>query len=140
MKATMNIKRIRATIKFALIPVAIAAAILVGLGIWSIERYGSLADGIAFVNGSVVVADESVVELGQVPVSTTVEGTFTLKNLTSHPVTILGAQPECQCVVASALPVKIDGLSSTSFALRFTPAEGELGLSQANSEGVAWIV
>jgi hypothetical protein len=116
-------------IRFLAGPLLVALLILLGFCFWSVWRYGNVSDGIAFVNGYVLVAQKPIVELGKIPVGAKVDGIFVLKNLTDHPITILGARSECRCVVASDLPIQVDALSSVSFCLRFVPGENEVNQS-----------
>ncbi len=105
--------------------------ILLGYCAWSLWRYGNVTDGIAFLNGFVLVAEKPTLELGDVSVGSKAEGVFILKNLTNQPITILGAKPECPCVVTSELPVQVDRLSSSPFRLRFVPRTQEANQSVA---------
>jgi hypothetical protein len=118
-------RRVLRCVLFLAGPLLVAVLILLGFCVWSVWRYGNVTDGIALVNGYVLAAQKPIVELGKIPVGAKVDGIFVLKNLTDHPITILGARPECRCVVASDLPIQVDALSSVSFCLRFVPGENE---------------
>jgi hypothetical protein len=116
-------------VRFIAGPLTVALLILLGCSGWSIWRYGNVTDGIAFMNGFVLIAEKPTLELGRVAVGDKVEGIFVLKNLTGRPITILGAKPECSCVATSELPIQVEAFSSVHFKLQFTPGKGEASQS-----------
>ncbi|MCP4673990.1 MAG: DUF1573 domain-containing protein [Deltaproteobacteria bacterium] len=102
-------------------PLLVAVMVLLGFCGWSIWQYGDLATGVAYLNGSVLVPEASVLDLGEVCVGGEAEGVFRLRNLTDQPITIIGGRTECSCVLGDEFPVQVDAMSFGEVSLRFTP-------------------
>jgi len=114
-----------ASSRFVAGPLAVVFFALLCYSGWSLWRFGSFVDGIAFLNGYVLVAEQKTLDLGEVRVGSEAEGNFVLKNLTSEPITLVGARPECSCMIASDLPARIEPHSTMDFSVRFTPNRRE---------------
>jgi hypothetical protein len=108
-------------------PLLVAVLILLGFSIWSVWRYGNVSDGIAFLDGFVVIAAKPTLELGSVPVGTEAKGVFVLKNLTDEPISLVGASPDCSCMIMSDFPIRIEPHGTATFDVRFTPRAREAG-------------
>jgi len=93
---------------------------------WSIWRFGNLTNGILYVDGAALIAEEPELDLGDVPLGSVAEGTFVLRNLTSAPVTVVGGNPSCSCMVLSDMPIKIDAMSSASLSVQFAPTKSRV--------------
>ena len=98
------VRRLASGILRVLLPTLVLAVILllVGLG-----RFGSLGGTLAFLQGYALWASPSSCDLGTISRDTPSYALFTLRNLTSRPVTILGAQTDCCCWVSSDLPTTV---------------------------------
>lgn len=107
-----------------LLTMFVAGTVCLCFGGWSFLRFGHPLDGLAYLNGVVLKADQP--DLGTVAPGSEVEAVFVVKNLTTNPVSIVGAKPDCACVVGSDLPLTIDALSSARLPVRFTVERGEL--------------
>ncbi len=108
-------------------PLLIGGLLFLAFYGWSIWRFGSLTNGISFVDGAVLIPEEPRLDLGEVPAGTVAEGTFVLRNLTSDPVTVIGGNPSCSCMVLSDMPINIDPMSSASLSVQFAPARIQVG-------------
>ncbi len=93
---------------------------------WSVWRYGSMANGIAVVDGAALIADEPVLELGEIPVGTACKGVFTLTNVTHDPITIVGGMTDCSCAVLGDMPVEVEPMSSIPFSFELSAKPGDL--------------
>ncbi len=102
-------------------PLLVALTVLLAFCGWSIWQYGDLATGVAYLNGSVLVPEASVLDLGEVCVGDEAERVFRLRNLTNQSITILGGKTECACVLGDEFPVQVDAMSLGEVSLRFTP-------------------
>jgi hypothetical protein len=114
-------RRASACVRFIVGPLLVALLILACYSAWSIGRFGNLTNGIEFLNGSVLIAEKPMLELGKVPVGTEVEGVFVLKNVTNQPIAIVGGKAECSCVITTGFPMQVDPMCSARLSLRFTP-------------------
>lgn len=76
---------------------------------WSLWSYGSLRDGVRVASGTLIVVADPVAKLGLVSRDGPISANFELKNLSSRPVTVLGAELDCTCVSISSVPVTLNG-------------------------------
>ena len=113
-------------------PLLVALLILACGSAWSVWRFGSVRHGIAYLKGYVLIAQNPTVKLGSIPAGTEVEGVFVLKNLTNRPITVLGAKPECTCVMTSDLPMRVDSLSTGRLRFKFAARNNEINQSVAH--------
>lgn len=111
--------------RFLVGPLLVAFVIVLCYSGWSYWRFGSFKDGIEFLSGYRLVAEQSVLDIGKVRVGAETEGNFVLKNLTDKPITIIGAKSDCSCMVISGLPIRVEPRCSTDFAVRYTPLARE---------------
>ncbi len=102
-------------------PLLVAVLVLLCFCGWSVWRYGNLTRGVAFLNGAVLVAEESLLDLGDVPVGAEAEGVFRVRNLTDQSIVIVGGKTDCSCVLGDEFPLQVDAMSSGRVSLRFTP-------------------
>jgi len=84
-----------------------ALAALFAAGVWSVATFGSLAAGLAFLAGETLYLPQPEIDVGDVAPGETVVVQIPVQNLTASPLTILGAETDCSCVVASGLPIVI---------------------------------
>ena len=108
-------------------PLLVALLIFLCFCGWSIWRFGNLTNGILYIDGTALIAEEPVLDLGEVPLGSVAEGTFVLRNLTSAPVTVLGGKPSCSCMLLSDMPIRIDAMSSASLSVQFAPTKSQVG-------------
>lgn len=81
--------------------ILVAAA---GLAVW---RFGSIGNALAYLRGSSLVADRTIIDLGDIDPRTVVKGSFTLRNLSTGAIRITGSSSSCACAVVAALPADI---------------------------------
>jgi hypothetical protein len=80
-----------------------AAGILALLGVASL-RYGSLPAAVAAIQGRAIVADATTKSLGDMIPDRPHLVDFTLTNLSSRPVRIVGVRSSCSCVLTEQRP------------------------------------
>lgn len=85
-----------------LVNVGFSALFVVGT-----RRFGSLASALAYVRGDGLTPDVYARDFGTLSQSEPASVTFSLRNHTQRPITVLGAKPTCTCLVTSDLPVVI---------------------------------
>ena len=105
--------------------VLIASGLVCVFG-WGIYRFGSIRMTLAYVSGSVMAAETAVVDLGEVPSGEEVTAEFRLRNLSTRPITILGANSDCGCLVLD-LPKTVGGSEATSVGVGFVPTSRQEG-------------
>ena len=110
---------------------AMRLLVLIAVGLvcvfgWGIYRFGSIRMTLAYVSGSVIAAETTVVDLGEVPSGEAVTAEFRLRNLSTRPITILGANSNCGCLVLD-LPKTVDGSEVTSVRVGFAPTSRQEG-------------
>ena len=103
------------------LPLVVAGLMFAGLTTISVIRFGNVSRGLAYVRGSVLVPDESMIELGNIPGDKTVEAVFQVKSVSGQPVTILGGKAECSCVMSDAFPIEVGPLASVPIRVQFRP-------------------
>jgi Protein of unknown function (DUF1573) len=110
-------------VQFVILPLVVASLLFAGLATISVIRFGNVSRGFAFVGGSVLVPDKSMIELGKVPAGKTNEIVFQVRSVSGQPVTIIGGKAECSCVMSDAFPVKVSPLASVPIRVQFTPRQ-----------------
>ena len=96
----------------------IAVVILGGLG-WAFANFGSLHDAWLFANGVRAVIEPKALNVGEGRGGESRDAAFRVRNLTSQPVTILGATVACSCVTCDKLPVTIAPRSALDLGVSF---------------------
>lgn len=102
----MNIKSrisVRSTLEVLLLAAMILGSVA-GLVVW---RFGSVGYALAYLHGSSLVPDKTVIDFGDVDPRSMVKESFTLHNLTTGVIRINGSRGSCDCVVMDALPMSI---------------------------------
>ncbi len=75
--------------------------------IWSLCVFGSVFHGLAYLNNKSIIAEPQLLEFGQLPLGSSKKAHFTLYNLTSKPIRIIGVEKDCECGDISPLPLDI---------------------------------
>ena len=70
-------------------------------------HYGSIRAFIAKCRGETFVVAPEAVDLGTVESSTESSAVFTIRNISSKSIDVVGARTACSCVVASGLPIAV---------------------------------
>ena len=86
------------------LPVLIGVCSLCVFG-WGIYRFGSIRMTLAYVSGSVIAPVTPEIDLGEVRFGEAMTAEFRVRNLSSHPVTILGANSDCGCICTGVVSV-----------------------------------
>jgi len=108
-------------------PLLVASVLCICFAAWSIWRFGTWTDGIAYIYGHPLAARQTTLHLGQVRVGEQVDCVFVLKNLWDEPITVVGASPDCSCVETMERPLKIAPRVPASFEVMLTPRPNEAG-------------
>ena len=93
---------------------------------WGVYRFGSIGMTRAYLSGFVIAAETPVIDLGEVRSGQEVTVEFRLQNLSARPVTILGANSDCGCLVLD-LPKTVNGSEVTSLRVGFAPTSRQEG-------------
>lgn len=102
------------------LPVVFAGLAALLLAIACVTRFGSLAAARAYLRGHVVIAESPVKDVGELSAGDRKPVAFLLKNLTSQPVTVTGAQTSCGCLVTNDLPLTFAPLQEHELTLYIT--------------------
>lgn len=105
--------------------VLIAACLVCVFG-WGVYRFGSIGMTRAYLSGFVIAAESPVIDLGEVRSGQEVTAEFRLRNLSARPVTILGANSDCGCLVLD-LPKTVNGSEVTLLRVGFAPTARQEG-------------
>ncbi len=89
--------------------------------------FGGIAPGMAWWQGAAVFVEPSVRNLGEIAAGETVTVEFQLRSLRSGPVRIVGATPDCSCVIVAGLPLDLDDQGQGKLSINFRPHANEVG-------------
>jgi hypothetical protein len=78
---------------------------LCGGGLWM--RFGSLTDAWRYAQGHRLLVEPSRLDVGEGAPGDSRESSFTVRNLSSAPVRLIGVTSSCECVATDVLPVTI---------------------------------
>ncbi len=96
-------------------------------GLLSRVCFGGIAPGMAWWQGAAVFVEPPVRDLGEIAAEETVTVEFQLRSLRTGPVRIVGATPDCSCVVIAGLPLDLDDQGRGKLAIKFRPNANEVG-------------
>ena len=96
-------------------------------GVLSQVWFGGIAPGMAWWQGAAVFVEPPVRDLGEIAAGETVTVEFRLHSLRSGPVRIVGATPDCSCVVVDGLPLDLNDQGQGKLAIKFRPNANEIG-------------
>ncbi len=96
-------------------------------GVLSQVCFGGIAPGMAWWQGAAVFVEPPVRDLGEIAAGETVTVEFRLRSLRTGPVRIVGATPDCSCVVVAGLPLDLDNQGQGKLAIKFRPNANEVG-------------
>lgn len=91
--------------------IATAVMCLAGFGVLAgfvSQRYGSVASALASAEGRGLLPDAPTKPFGDVDANGTSTVSYTLRNLTGHPIRLQGAQVYCACLVIDGVPGTIE--------------------------------
>ncbi len=100
---------------------------LVGFFSWSAINFDSTRDAILYLKGMKIVAEPTVFHVAAGRAGEVRNASFQVRNLTSKPITVLGARTSCSCVATESLPILIPPGSEKTFGatLRLDGASNE---------------
>jgi len=105
--------------------IAPALSVLALALIVAVCRFGSVSAAASWVQGNVVHVQKC--EVGTVAAGVPVTVVLPVTNLHGDPVTVIGAETDCGCVVAEGLPLEIRGLGTGQFSVVITPRASDQG-------------
>lgn len=106
----------------------VALAALLGLGLWSTVTLGGIVEGVALLGGRGLYLRQAIIEVGSVTAGEVLYVEFSVQNLTSKPLTVLGARTDCSCAVVSGLPMTLAPRSRGTMQVELTPSPRDLGM------------
>ena len=80
-------------------------------------RYGSVEAAVASAKGRSLLPDATIKSLGDVPANQTANFSYTLRNLTGHPIQLQRSQTSCSCSVVAGLPCSIEPRSTKTISV-----------------------
>lgn len=110
------------------LPIALVLALVLGV---AVARYGSVSAALGALRGQGIVADAHTKSLGTVTVGQTVTLPFTLRNVTSEPIRIVGNRTSCTCTVADdSLPIDLPPRGKRTVRVSVKPRAPKLDFRQ----------
>lgn len=109
---------LRLLVTWIFVPLSIAVVVAGFVAGWATWRFGSLTGAKAYASGYAVWPDSPTSDVGIVAPNETTRADFAIRNLTSQPVTILGAEVSCACTSPVEMPLEIPARSQRE--LRFS--------------------
>jgi len=109
-------------------PVAwVGAVACLALAGWAAFRYGTPAAALGMVRGDVLWPDSRSRFVGRVRLGEASRASFTILNLSSHRVTLMGSTSSCGCASISGLPVDLEPAARYDlwFSVAARPEEGD---------------
>src|SRR5262249_55415249 len=91
----------------------------------AINRFGSVENALAYLNGQRVFSRPSVVDLGTGRAGELVERSVEIFNQTDRPLRVVGGTSDCSCLTTSDLPVTIPAGESRTVAVKVKLPPGE---------------
>ena len=110
-----------------LVAMAVFAVLASFTGVLSHVCFGGIAPGMAWWQGAAVFVEPPVRDLGEIAGGETVTVEFQLRSLRTGPVRIVGATPDCSCVVVDGLPLDLDDQGLGKLTINFRPNANEVG-------------
>jgi Protein of unknown function (DUF1573) len=110
-----------------LVAMAVFVVLASFTGVLSHVCFGGIKPGMAWWQGAAVFIEPPVRDLGEIAAGETVTVEFQLRSLRSGPVRIVGATPDCSCIVVAGLPLDLDDRGRGKLAIRFRPNANEIG-------------
>jgi hypothetical protein len=101
-----------------LIPLMMTVSIICVFATYGIIRFGSIAAALSWAGGKRILVDAPVKSFGEVALGATASLNYTLRNETSHRITIQGAQSSCSCTVVDDVPCVIEPGASRTIGLK----------------------
>lgn len=99
-------------------PLFVAFGLLLVFCAWGGVRHGGFLNAIAALDGYALVAEQRTLPFGSMSVGDTAERAAVVRNITSQPVTIIGATPDCNCLEPVGLPLRLEPYSTASLTVR----------------------
>jgi Protein of unknown function (DUF1573) len=118
---------LRRSLLWTLLSCSIAALGGSALWIYGVAQYGSLSAGLLALQGYALAPTPRVQVISSVSGRTEVP--FKLQNLTSAPVTIVGAKSSCGCTALHDLPITIPAREEAELTVFVSPSASDVGKS-----------
>ena len=98
---------------------------------WSLVRFGSPRDAMAYLGGRVLTAAPQTIELGAVRVGEERRSSVALRNLTGRAIHLIGANTTCNCTATQGLPATIEGGGARTLPVTIEVRPGVKSIDQA---------
>ncbi len=105
----------------------VSLALLIFFGIWSVITFGGVIEGVVFLSGRDLYLPKTVIDLGALPAEIEATVKVPVHNLSSSPLTLLGARTDCDCTVTNGLPVTILPRARHILEVQLTPSSRDVG-------------
>jgi hypothetical protein len=94
---------------------------------WGACKFGSYSAAMAYCQGRVLFTASNAQLLGEVPSGETKSVRFRLRNLKARPITVIGAETSCGCMVLDELPLTFGANEERQFSMRFKAVARDAG-------------
>jgi hypothetical protein len=90
-------------------------AVLILVGVW---RFGSLSLAVAYIDGQTFVISPVEVDLGNCESGTRHIAVFTITNLTTRTIRVVGSEQQCSCLKLDELPIIVEPRKSQNISVQ----------------------
>jgi hypothetical protein len=128
------IKRLGGTLCLLVLMVGVFSA-------WATLRFGAIRAGIAYVAGEPVFVDRDVIDFSTMKEGEHYTASFSVRNLSSGNIRLIGSKSSCSCAVVEGIPTVIEPGETTMARVRLHPRVASKPISESidlytdNSEG-----
>ncbi len=105
--------------------------VVIGLG-WSLARFGSLSHAWLYANGVRIFVENPAIRLPDGKPGEDRDADFVVRNISSKPIQILGAQTLCGCVSTAKLPVTVPPGQTNSLRVNLHLERSATGMVEQN--------
>lgn len=97
----------------------VAMVVLVVLVSFATASYGSVAAGLAAFRGDDLFVGERTIRAGEVAIGKACDGELVIRNLTSVPIQLVGAQTRCSVLADADVPATIPPMETVAVPFKF---------------------
>src|SRR5262245_2470814 len=97
-----------------------ACLFVLATAIFSKLYYGSISSAVAYCNGMYLEVDSASKSFGRVRAGEMAHVNFAIRNLSNRPVTLIGVNKDCNCLLMDSLPMTLPprGSSKLTFGIQ----------------------
>jgi hypothetical protein len=104
-----------------------AFAIVMVFGLWSVVALGGIEQGVALLRGQHLYVAQPAMDVGELRAGEALTVEFRVQNLSSAPLTVLGARADCSCITTTGLPLELASRTSGTIQVQIIPSAGDVG-------------